>query len=148
MGKQYIKIKQLFNAPVDTIFNILTDHEAFGEVINTNMERIVNGQGDNKNGVGSVRRVKAAFVPAFEETVITLEPNKLMEYVVSKGSPIKNHKGKMKFENEQGKTRLNYTIYFEPKFSFPFLGIILKKVIEAPLRKGLEQLAQKFESRE
>ncbi len=33
MGEQHIKITQPFNAPVDTILNIITDHEAFGQVI-------------------------------------------------------------------------------------------------------------------
>jgi hypothetical protein len=33
MGEQHIKITQSFNAPIDTIFNIITDHEAFGQVI-------------------------------------------------------------------------------------------------------------------
>jgi len=37
MGKQHINIMQSFNAPIDTIFNILTDHEAFGQVINANI---------------------------------------------------------------------------------------------------------------
>jgi len=34
MGEQHIRITQLFNAPVDTIFSLLTDHEVFGQIIN------------------------------------------------------------------------------------------------------------------
>ena len=75
MGEQHIKITQLFNAPVDTIFSLLTDHEAFGQVINTKIKRVVDSQGENKNGVDSVRRISAFPAPAFEETVITFEPN-------------------------------------------------------------------------
>ena len=79
MGQQNIQISQSFNAPVETIFNILTDHEAFGQVINARIKRVVDSQGENKNGVGSVRRISAFPAPAFEETVVTFEPNQLME---------------------------------------------------------------------
>ncbi len=74
MGEQQIKITLLFNAPVDTIFSLLTDHEAFGQVINTKFKRVVDSKGENKNGVGSVRRISAFPAPAFEETVVTFEP--------------------------------------------------------------------------
>jgi hypothetical protein len=30
MSRQHIEIRQSFNAPVETIFNILTDHVSFG----------------------------------------------------------------------------------------------------------------------
>ena len=144
MGKQHINITQLFNAPVDTIFLLLTDHEAFGHVINTKIKRVVDSQDKNKNGIGSVRRINPFPFPPFEETVVTFQPNQLMEYVVSKGSPIKNHKGRMEFSNEQGKTRLIYTIDLEPKLPFLFFGSILKKAIENPLRDGLKRLADRY----
>jgi uncharacterized protein YndB with AHSA1/START domain len=146
MGQQQIKITQLFNAPVDTIFSLLTDHEVFGQVINTKIKRVVDSQSENKNGVGSVRRISAFPAPAFEETVVTFEPDRLMEYVISKGSPIKNHKGRMEFSDEQGKTRLNYTIDFEPKLPFLFFGSILKNAIEKPIREGLKRLAERYDT--
>lgn len=48
MSVQHIKIIQLFNAPVDTIFGILADHEAFGKVMNTKIKRVVDSQSENK----------------------------------------------------------------------------------------------------
>ena len=57
MGEQHIQIRQLFNAPVDTLFDILTDHESFGQVINANIKRVVDSPGENRNGIGSVRRI-------------------------------------------------------------------------------------------
>jgi len=144
MGRQHIEIRQTFNAPVKTIFNLLTDHEAFGKVIATKIKRVVDSQGENKNGVGSVRWISSPPVPAFEETIVTYEPNKLMEYVVSKGSPIKNHKGRMEFSEEEGKTILFYSIDFEPKLPFILLGSVLKKAIEKPMRTSLERLARRY----
>ena len=146
MSRQHSEIRQSFNAPVETIFNILTDHESFGKVIATKIQRVVDSPDENKNGVGSVRRISSFPVPAFEETVITFEPNQLMEYVVSKGSPIKNHKGRMEFSEEGGKTQLCYYIDFEPKILLTLLGSVLKKAIEDPIRKSLEKLAKRYEA--
>ncbi len=95
--------------------------------------------------MGSIRRISAFPTPAFEETVVAFEPNQLMEYVVSKGSPIKNHKGRKEFSDEQGKTRLNYTIDLGPKLPFLFFGVILKYAIEKSIRDGLRRLAERYD---
>ncbi|CAB1057075.1 hypothetical protein D1BOALGB6SA_1814 [Olavius sp. associated proteobacterium Delta 1] len=79
MGEQHIQTMQLFNAPVDTIFNIVTDHEAFGQVINKNIKRVVASQDDNRNGLGSVRRVSTFRTLTFEETVVAFEQNHLID---------------------------------------------------------------------
>ena len=142
MSRQHIEIRQSFNAPVETIFNTLSDHESFGKVLATKIQRVVDSQDENKNGVGSVRRISSFPVPAFEETVVTFEPNSLIEYVVSKGSPIKNHKGRMEFSEEDGKTKLCYYIDFEPKLLFMFFGSLLKSAIEKPMRQSLEKLSK------
>ena len=141
MRKQHIQIHQSFNAPVETIFAILSDHESFGKVLATHIRRVVDSPDENKNGVGSVRRIRSFFLPAFEETIVTFEPNTLIEYVVSKGSPIKNHKGRMQFSQRNGKTILCYHIDFKPRLAFCFLGPLLKSAIETPIRKRLQALA-------
>jgi uncharacterized protein YndB with AHSA1/START domain len=146
MSRQHIEIRQSFNAPVETIFNLLTDHESFGKVIATKVQRVVDSPDENKNGVGSVRRISSFPVPTFEETVVTFEPNQLMEYVVSKGSPIKNHKGRMEFSEEGGKTKLCYFIDYEPKLLLTPLSSVLKKAIEDPIRKSLEKLSKSYDS--
>lgn len=146
MSRQHIEIRQSFNAPVETIFNILTDHESFGKVIATKVQRVVDSQDENKNGVGSVRRIYSSPFPAFEETVITFEPNSLMEYAVSKGSPIKNHNGRMEFSEEGGKTKLCYFIDFDPRLPFILLGSVLKLAIEKPIRQSLEKLSKRYTS--
>ena len=145
MGQQHIKITQLFNAPVDTIFSLLSDHEAFGKVLNAKIKRVADSQGGNKNGLGAVRRVSAFPAPAFEETVIAFEPNRLIAYAVSKGSPIKNHQGRMEFSHDRGKTRLIYTIDFEPKLPFLFFGPVIKKAVEISIRNGLKRLSARYQ---
>ena len=144
MAKQHILIKQNFNAPIATVFNALTDHENLGRVLKAKIVRIKDSDenSSNVNGVGSIRRITPLPFSHFEETVVSYEENQLMEYVVSKGSPIKNHIGRMEFSEVNGKTLLNYTIDFEPKI--PFLGKLLKGLIEAPITKGLKALSDSY----
>lgn len=77
---------------------------------------MVDSQDENENGLGSVRRIYALPGVAFEESVVRFEPNQLMEYTVSKGSPIKKHRGRMEFAEDQGKTRLTYSTEVSPFF--------------------------------
>lgn len=143
MTKQVIQISHRFNAPVATVFARITDHEAFGKLLGANIRRIKAGQ-DGANGLGSIRQISNFPVPAFEETVVTFEPNKVMEYVVSKGSPIKNHLGRLEFKETDGLTQLEYRIEFEPKLPLPFIGDILKIAIEKPIRAGFKKLAKEY----
>jgi len=119
---------------------ITLSHGEFGRIIKANIKRVVDSQDENKNGLGSVRRIYALPGVTFEESVVRFEPNQLMEYTVSKGSPIKNHRGRMEFAEDQGKTRLIYSIDFEPKLPFFLLGSIIKKIIEKPMVEGLANL--------
>ena len=146
MSRQHIELRQSFDAPVEEIFNALTDHESFGKIIRTNIKRVVDSQDVNKNGVGSVRLISPFPLPSFEETVTNYVPNRMMEYEVSKGSPIKNHKGRIEFSEVEGKTDLYYTIDFDPKLPFVLFGEILKKAIEKPIRTGIERLAERYQS--
>ncbi len=145
MGKQKIQIIQEFKAPVEEIFNRLTDHESFGRVVGANITRVVDSPESNPNAKGSVRRITAFPTIIFEETVTGFDQNRLMTYVVSKGSPIKNHTGRLEFSHDHGNTRLVYTITFDPRLPFFFLGPVLRKVIEGPIKKGIKQLADQVE---
>ncbi len=144
MAKQTIDIMQTFSAPVETVFTELTDHEKFGKLLKANIKRVVDAEGEYVNGLGSIRKITPLPFADFEETVVTFEPNRLMEYVVSKGSPIKNHKGRMEFADVGGATRVRYTIEFEPKLPLPFLGMLLKSAIEMPVKKGFAALAASY----
>ena len=47
--------------------------------------------------------------------------------------------------DEKGKTRLTYTIDFEPKLPFLFFGSVFKNAIEKPIRDGLKRLAERYD---
>lgn len=143
MAKNYAQMNVTFNAPVSVVFAELSDHEKMGKILGAKVKRVKDGKG-NVNGIGSVRRLTPVPLADFEETVTGFEPNKLIEYTVTKGSPIKNHLGRMVFSESNGKTHLHYTIQFDMKLGIPFSGFVLKTVLEKMITSGLHKLAKSY----
>lgn len=141
MTVQRILMRQSFNAPVDQVFSILSDHEKFGEIIGVNIKRIKAGD-DGANGLGSVRKLNIGILPSFEETITQFAPNQLIEYKITKGSPIKNHVGTLRFEERNGQTTLEYTIDLESKI--PGTTGVIKTALSNGITKGLKKLAAGF----
>jgi len=134
---QKIEIIQTFNKSVENVFTDLSDHATFGRIIGANIKRIKDSKDADKNGLGSIRLIKSFPAPPFEETIVAFEPNKFIAYEISKGSPIKNHRGELHFSGVGKSSKLVYTIRFESKLSFPMWGGMLKGLIEKSIRKGL-----------
>ena len=145
MTQQFIELNLEFNAPVDEVFNLLSDHQQMGKILNTSVRRVKDGD-PQLNGLGSVRRIAPVPLPGvpFEETVTRFEPNRLIEYTVSKGSPIKNHLGRMVFTEADQKTKLQYTIQFESKLPLPFSGTVIRVVLEQLLKAGLGKVEKRY----
>lgn len=137
-----IQMTQTFNAPQQEIFDYLSDHENLSDILNANITRIKDADGNNPNGVGSVRSIKIG-IEILQETVITFDSPNLIEYKITSNAPIRYHLGRLEFSTpEQGKTLLNYTIEMESKIGFidGFVGFILQTIIG----NGLKKLAAKY----
>lgn len=139
MSQQTIQIVQTFHAPVSEVFATLSDHKTFGKICGINMTRTVDGE-DGANGLGSVREIKIGPLPSFEETITDFTPNDFIEYKITKGSPIKNHVGTLKFSEEKGMAVLNYTIVLESKI--PFTSGLISAVLKNGISKGLRKYAK------
>lgn len=139
---QQIEIIQAFNKPVEKVFSDLSEHATFGRILGFNMQRIKDSHDADKNGQGSLRLIKSFPAPPFEETILVFQPNKMIVYEVSKGSPIKNHRGELHFSGQGENSKLVYTIRFEPKVNFPLWGKLLRILIEPPIKKGLKRYAE------
>jgi hypothetical protein len=144
MSTQLITINQTFNAPISQVFGTLSDHEKFGAICGINMKRVVDGKG-NVNGLGAVREIKIGFLPAFEETITRFIENERLEYKITKGSPIKNHLGVLRFSENGDKTELNYTIELESKI--PFTTFLIKTALAQGIGKGLKRYAKSLNKR-
>lgn len=135
---QRIDIDMEFRRPVAELFALLSDHEKLGPVLGAKIERTKAGK-DSPNGLGSVRTLRIGPMPSFEETVTAFEKDKLIEYRISRGTPLKDHKGVMRFSaTPSGGSRLQYSIEFDSKL--PLIGPIIRAGLDTGIRKGLSRL--------
>ncbi|MEQ3680822.1 SRPBCC family protein [Alcanivorax sp.] len=136
---QRIEISKTFPFSVDKLFNFLSVHENLELIFApAKIKRIKDGQ-DSPNGVGSTRKMQILIAPPFEETVTKVVPNECIEYSITKGSPLKHHRGVMRFsETANGGSQLDYTIEFESKV--PLLGPIIKVGLAQAIGRGLNKL--------
>lgn len=114
MPGQRVRFRRQYEAPPRRVFALFADHERFGKLLGVPCRRIKTApHDDNPNGVGSVRRI-ANGPAAFEETVLVCDAPKLIEYTVTRGSPLKNHHGRIEFNAVTGgNTQVTYTIEFD-----------------------------------
>jgi len=121
--------------PPERVFGYLAEHENLADILGARITRLKNGTDGNRNGVGSVRELKVGPVPPFEETVTEYVPNELIAYEITKGSPLKDHHGEMRFTEEGGKTHLHYEISFAAKI--PGVDFIVAQGLKRSISKGL-----------
>jgi uncharacterized protein YndB with AHSA1/START domain len=110
MRAHHVHIEHDFAKPPERIFAHLAEHENLAEVFGAKVTRLRDGEGE-RNGVGSVRRLKVGPAPPFEETVEEFVPARRIVYRITKGSPLRGHVGVMDFEpTAAGGTRFVYDI--------------------------------------
>ena len=136
---QRLHITHEFKADPQTVFEKLAEHENLGRLFGAKITRVSDGA-TSRNGAGSVRRLKIGPLPAFEETTTTAEPNTLIEYKITKGSPLRGHWGRQELTpNETGGTTRRYTSGFDS--AIPGTAGLISKVLASSIAKGLPGLS-------
>lgn len=131
---QRIEMHQDFSLPVGRVYAYLSEHENLGPLFGAKVERVRDGD-DSRNGVGSVRRLKVGPLPPFEETVTQAVPDELVEYRITKGGVLKDHRGEMRFAPKGTGSTLTYVIEFDGKV--PGTGPLIARSLERSVRAGL-----------
>ena len=134
---QKVELHQDYSLPVERVFAYLGEHENLGPLFGAKIKRLNDGN-ESRNGVGSARQLRIAIAPPFVETVTAMIPNELIEYRITKGSPLKNHVGRMVFTPKGSGCHLDYTIEFGSKI--PGLDRLVKLGLESSLKKGLPRV--------
>jgi uncharacterized protein YndB with AHSA1/START domain len=125
-----------FAAPRAKVFAHLAEHENLEAAFGARITRVRDGSDGTRNGVGSVRRLKAGPLPAFNETVTEFTPDELIRYRISSRSPLSGHEGVMWFTDVPGGgTHLHYEIGFGSPIPglAPFAARGLRRSIPAAL---------------
>ena len=129
-----------FDLPVGTVFEHFAEHENLGGVLGADVTRLSEGTDGRRNGVGSSRRLKPPGpVPAFEETVTRFEPDELIEYRVTRGTPLNHHVGVITFTPREGGTHVEWTI--EIGTALPGLDFVIAKVLVRNIGGGLDRMS-------
>lgn len=134
-----LQFKERYAAPPEKVFAFFAEHSNLSKLFGGSITRVKNApEGDDPNGLGSVRQLVIMPGLPFEETVTVYVPQERIEYKVTKGSPIKNHLGVMLFKAGDGETSLDYRIEFDPRI--PGTGGLIAKILGGSIRKGLSSL--------
>jgi uncharacterized protein YndB with AHSA1/START domain len=135
-----IDITYDFALPVDRVYAFLAEHENLGPLFGAKVRRVQDGT-TGRNGTGSVRALQVGPLPWFEETVTHAVPDKVIDYEISKGSPLRGHTGRMEFVPVGTGSRLHYVIEFGAVL--PLLDRVIAKGLERNLRSGLKTIDAK-----
>jgi len=128
-----------FDLPPDKVFAYFAEHENLGAIFGAEVTRLSNGSDGSRNGVGSVRRLKPPRpVGGFEETVTKFEPNDLIEYEVTKGTPLNHHHGEVRFTPADSGTHMEWRI--EIGTAVPGLDRLIAKILIRNIGSGLDKV--------
>jgi uncharacterized protein YndB with AHSA1/START domain len=135
----HVHVEHDFAKPPERIFAHLAEHENLAEVFGAKVVRLRDGDGDERNGVGSVRQLRIGPLPPFEETVTEFVIPQRIVYRITKGSPLRGHVGVMTFAPASGGTRFVYDI----RLASPVPG--LAPLVRAALTRSITQALAKVE---
>jgi uncharacterized protein YndB with AHSA1/START domain len=109
---QRVIVDQDFSLPPARVYAYLSEHENLGPLFGAKIRRVKDGDDGTRNGVGSVRELRVGPLPPFEETVVDTVADELIRYRITKGSPLRDHEGVMRFTPRGTGTHLHYEIAF------------------------------------
>jgi uncharacterized protein YndB with AHSA1/START domain len=132
MRAHHVQIEHEFAKPPERIFAYLSEHENLAAVFGAKVTRLRDGDGE-RNGVGSMRKLRIGPLPLFEETVTEFVVPRRIVYRITKGSPLRGHVGTMTFTPTSAGTRFVYDI----RIASPIPG--LAPVVRAALARSITQ---------
>ena len=137
MGHAHIHKTATVRAPIELVFERITDHEAMGEWPGVSRCVLVKeADGDNRNGRGAVRAVTARGLTLHEE-IVRFEPPNVMEYTITKGLPVK-HIGRVELSSSGDDTLISWTVTMSS--GWPFVAQLVGRM----LGRGLDAASSHF----
>lgn len=122
--------------PLEQTFALLADHNQLSAVLGLRCKRTRDGEGD-VNGLGSVRKL-GLWPMDFDETITGFQPNTRIDYRITRGTPLRNHRGSVSFSGNNRKTLVTWNIEYE--MSIPVLGAVIRQALRFGIARGLGRL--------
>jgi uncharacterized protein YndB with AHSA1/START domain len=133
MGHKHVDYRTFVPAPIEGVFERITDHEAMASWPGiSSCELIV--EGSPRNGLGAVRRVKAGGV-TLDEEVVHFEPPRRYDYSIIKGLPV-THRGTVILAKVDGGVELHWSVDLSSRVPLlaQGLGCVLGRGLPGALR--------------
>lgn len=142
MPQQHLRFEPFIAAPREQVFAYFADHERFGRLWPGRTRRILDAADPAQpNGLGSVREVQL-WLARLEETITAFVPGELIEYRLTRGGALRNHKGSLRFESVPGGTKLVYDIEFDGRL--PLVGGLVAGYLCASFRRGIFRVVEEI----
>ncbi len=138
-----IQIKKEFNAPIETVFELLSKHATYNIAFAPIQVVRVKDSTDPErpDGVGSVRRLGLGTIKPLQEEITLLTPNQRIEYKIINNPLVKHHLGIIEFQPvDENKTLVTYTIEFQARA--PFVSKLVLAQLKSAIKLGFSKLAK------
>ena len=136
---QRVHVEQDFPQPVEEVFAYLSEQENLAPLFGAKVKRLTDGSDGTRNGAGASREMRVGPGRPFVETNVEVIPSELIRYRITKGSPLKDHEGVMRFSRSGSGSHVDYTIEFDGKL--PLVGPIVRAMLQRNISSGLAKFA-------
>ena len=137
MGQAHVSKKLHIEAPIELVFERISDHEAMGDWPGIASCRLVR-EGTPRNGLGAVRQVKARGLTILEEIVHYESPLRY-DYRITKGLPV-DHLGSVRLSPTEGGVELSWEVRMSSRWP------LVCEVVGSLLGKGLDEALARFKA--
>lgn len=135
-------ITKQINAPIQTVFDTLTDHVGYTAFTPGPVKVTLEREGTTeRNGVGAIRKIAGAG-PAVREEVYRYDSPTHFSYGIISGPPVKDHRGDVVLEERAGGTFMTYRVTFDaaPPLRPIMLGVM--RLVVGQLASGVVKTAE------
>ncbi|MEX0603935.1 MAG: SRPBCC family protein [Marinobacter sp.] len=120
---QTIVVKRTIAAPIDQVFELLSDHAGYSAFAGIKDARLLKAGLDDPNGNGAVRRIDLGAV-WFEEEISNFQRPTTMDYKILRSRPPMQHQsGQIRLQQIPEGTAVTWTSVF--RVSIPVIGLVL-----------------------
>jgi len=132
VGRTRIHLTETIRAPLQLVFDRISDHEDMRNWPGVSDCRLV-AEGQPRNGIGAVRAVKARGL-TLHEKVVSFDPPDGFDYTIVKGLPV-DHLGQVRLSEAGDQTRIDWTVEMSSRIPLlaQLVGMILKRGLPSAL---------------
>lgn len=138
-GRREVRVTARIEAPPAAVWRLLADHEGMPRWLPVREVVRRRAGAPDPDGLGAVRTVKSGGL-VFDEEIVDWKPGERLEYRVTAGAPLREHRGVVRLAAEGAATRLVWTVGFRPLV--PGTGRLVERQVRALLEAGVQGLAR------